>query len=421
MNIKANLLLVVLVLSSYAAALAQKEFPSSVSVKVTNALDAPRTDAFVFIPLAELKKKAADFNPNAFIILDQGKEIASQYNAKDKDLNGVVAVLASMKAKEVRELQVRYNPTGEDHHTYPKLTQAELSHKTGGTWENRKYIGGTAFQNVEALRVPKEHKDHSYFIRYEGPGWESDKVGYRFYLDQRNATDVFGKKDPAMVLQQVGQDGFDSYHKMQPWGMDVMKVEKSLGLGSIGSLQNGAAVRVELTDSVSCAITANGSVYSSIATTYYGWKVGDKKHTMQSRLNIHSGTRVTQEFLTVSNGIDNICTGIVKDKAAALISSKGDDKHFGYLATYGKQSLNGDELGLAVFFKPGAVISLTEDPYSHIVTLKPSDGKVEYYFLAAWVLEPEGIKDESHFKEYLQTVSQELASPLKVMVGRSGK
>lgn len=423
MNIRTTLLFVIFTLWICTCALAQKdqkEFPLSVTVKITNTLGAPRTNAFVFIPLTEIKKKAVDFNPNAFIILDQGKEIASQYNEKDKDMNGVVTVLASMKAKEVRELQVRYNPAGEHHHTYPKLTQAELSHKTGGTWENRKYIGG-AFQNVEVLRVPPEHKDHSWFIRYEGPGWESDKVGYRFYLDQRNATDVFGKKDPAMVLQQVGQDGFDSYHKMQPWGMDVMKVDKSLGLGSIGSFQNGAAVRVGLTDSVSCAITSNGPVYSSIATTYYGWKVGDKKHTVQSRLNIHSGTRVTQELLTVSHGIDNICTGIVKDKAAALFSSKGDDRQLGYLATYGKQSLNGDELGLAVFFKPGAVITFTEDPYSHIVTLKPSDGKVEYYFLAAWVLEPEGIKDGSQFKEYLQTVSQELASPLKIAVGETGK
>ena len=122
-----------------------------------------------------------------------------------------------------------------------------------GKFENREYIGG-AFKNVDFLRVPPEHKDHSWFIRYEGPGWESDKVGYRFYLDQRNATDVFGKKIPDMVLQNVGLDGFDSYHNLQPWGMDVMKVGKSLGVGSIGSVVNGGAVRVEKTDSVNCRI-----------------------------------------------------------------------------------------------------------------------------------------------------------------------
>jgi hypothetical protein len=78
---------------------------------------------------------------------------------------------------------------------YQKRTQAEISVKTGGHFENRKYIGGD-FENVNYLRVPDEHTDHSYYIRYEGPGWESDLVGYRFYLDWRNATDVFGKKTP---------------------------------------------------------------------------------------------------------------------------------------------------------------------------------------------------------------------------------
>lgn len=37
-------------------------------------------------------------------------------------------------------------------------------------------------------------RDHAYYIKYERPGLESDKVGYRFYFDQRNAIDVFGKK-----------------------------------------------------------------------------------------------------------------------------------------------------------------------------------------------------------------------------------
>ncbi len=81
-----------------------------------------------------------------------------------------------------------------------------------------------------------------------------------------------------MVLQQVGQDGFDSYHKMQPLGDGCYESGRNhWDLVRSASLQNGAAVRVELTDSVSCAITSNGPVYSSIATTYYGWKAGDEE------------------------------------------------------------------------------------------------------------------------------------------------
>ena len=131
-----------------------------------------------------------------------------------------------------------------------------------------------------------------------------------------------------MVLQQVGQDGFDSYHEMQPWGMDVMKVGKSLGIGSIGSFVNGEAIRVEKTDSVNCRIVENGNVYSSILTKYYGWNVSNNKHDVHSHLTIHAGTRATQQTLTVTNNIENVATGIVKDKAAVLIKKNGDATAF---------------------------------------------------------------------------------------------
>jgi hypothetical protein len=390
------------------------QFPLSFHVKVSNPMNASRQEVFVFVPESNLPK---NFNDKAFVVLDNGKEIASQFNTKDVDYKGIVLVLPEMTANESRSLEVRYAKSGEIKREYTKRTQAELSYKTGGEWKGREYIGGT-FKNTDFLRVPPEHKDHSWFLRYEGPGWESDKVGYRFYLDQRNASDVYGKLTTDMVLQQVGLDGFESYHHMQPWGMDVMKVGKSLGIGSIGAMADGKITRVEKTDSVTSRITENGNVYSSILTNYYGWKIGEKKHNLQSRITIHAGTRLTHQFLTLTNNPENICTGIVKDKKAVLLSSKGDASNFGYLATYGKQSLNGDgdELGLAVFFKATDATEFTEDEFSHIIKLKPTSGKVEYYFLGAWVLEPNGIKDQQQFESYLKKTASELASPVKIEV-----
>src|SRR5690606_33331726 len=72
-------------------------------------------------------------------------------------------------------------------------THAELSIKEGGSWEGEKYKGGN-FAQVTEFTVPEQHPDHSGYIRYEGPGWENAQVGYRLYLDWRNAIDIFGKK-----------------------------------------------------------------------------------------------------------------------------------------------------------------------------------------------------------------------------------
>jgi hypothetical protein len=390
------------------------DLAKSFRVTITNpSKTEARENVLIAIPTAALQK-VRDFNAKAFVVTDNGKEIPSQFSISGPHA-GIVTVIDQLKPSEVRTLTVRFKTNGEYTGSYTKRTQAELAHKKGGKFVNREYIGG-AFENVTSLHVPAEHKDHSWFIRYEGPGWESDLVGYRFYLDQRNATDVFGKKTTAMVLQQVGLDGFDSYHEMQPWGMDVMKVGKSLGLGSPGAWRKKAAQRIEKTDSVSCNITSNGVVYSSIHTNYFGWNTGTQKLNVTSDISIHAGTRLTHQLLKFSGDIDSLCTGIVKDKAARLYTSKGDASHFGYIATYGDQSLNKDGLGLAVFFDPRNGLGFTADENSDVILLKPIDGTLAYYFMASWVQEPQAFASEAAFLDYVKKTAAGLSVSVKVSI-----
>ncbi|MCH7413903.1 DUF4861 domain-containing protein [Belliella sp. R4-6] len=387
----------------------EKTLPSF-NLEISNPLDTERIDAYILFSEIELLDKYPDFNPEGFVVYNKDVEIPSQYNFS-KEEKGLAIVIPFIAANETLNLTVSYNSDGGIVRDYPKRTQAELSHKFDGKFEDRKYVGGE-FRNVDKLHVPAEHTDHSWFIRYEGPGWESDKVGYRFYLDWRNGVDVFGKKVTENVLQNVGQDGFDSYHEMSDWGMDVLKVAKSLGVGSIATFENELARRVDVTDSLYAEITNNGVIYSSILTKYFGWDIESGKTDLTSKISIHAGTRLTKQVLNSSAPIDNFATGLIKDKKAELITG-GEDQKYGYLATYGKQSLNDDNLGIVVFFKNDQKIEITEDPFSHVVVLKPNDNSITYYFAAAWELEPEGITDLSGFKAYLDKTVLELSNPLQ--------
>ncbi|HSJ66541.1 MAG TPA: DUF4861 domain-containing protein [Anditalea sp.] len=385
--------------------------PKDFRISVHNPLDRERSDVLIHVNESDLKSKYPDFNPKGFKVFNGENEIPSQYN----DLGtakGIVFVLPELAANEMQTLSIAYDPTKDLNPAYPKRTQAEISHKVGGHFENRKYIGGS-FQNVNELHVPEEHTDHSWYIRYEGPGWESDKVGYRFYLDWRNGVDVFGKTTPEPILQLVGQDGFDSYHEMQVWGMDVLKVGKSLGVGSIATFTNGQARRVDETDSLYAGITNNGPVYSSVLTKYYGWNLEDNKTTITSNISIHGGTRMSKQELNSSSPIDNFATGLIKDNKGKLIQG-GDSSDYGYLATYGPQSLNNDNLGIAVLFRNDQKREITSDQHSHVVVLNPVNNNLTYYFLAAWEMEEEGIKDEASFKTYLEQQVEELSNPVEI-------
>lgn len=391
-----------------------QQLPLFFEVEVTNPIDKPRDEVIVFIPESDIQKKHKDFNPEAFVVFGNDQEIPSQYNQNDPVRKGIVLVMEQLKAGEHVTLKVHYKKEGTISRDYTKRTQAEISHKFNGKFVDREYIGGE-FKNVDALRVPEEHTDHSWFIRYEGPGWESDRVGYRFYLDWRNAVDVFGKKTTDMVLQNVGQDNFDSYHEMAPWGMDIMKVGESLGIGSIAYYENGKARRVDKVDSTFAAISENGAVYSAVTTDYYGWQVAGGLD-LKSHLSIHAGSRLTHQQVFLEGAASSLCTGIGKDAKAKLFSEKGNKNSWGYLATYGSQSLNYDKLGVAVLFAPHDFIEFTADENSHIVRLKEKKDAVAYYYLAAWELEPGGIQNEAAFLDYLQKTAEELANPVRVKV-----
>lgn len=382
------------------------------TVQVSNSTELDLKDVLFEIDLSDLKKPVPDSLVDRLVFIS---DISHAWQTADENRDGEpdkLLVLTDLAAGQTRKISAS---SAEMPASYPQRAQAEISVKTGGAWEGQVYQGGS-FRNVDYLRVPPEHTDHSFYIRYEGPGWESDKVGYRFYLDWRNAIDIFGKKTGEMVLQDVGLDGFDSYHEPSDWGMDVLKVGESLGIGSVGIWLDGKANRVSETDSITCRIVASGPIRAEIETNYYGWMAGEVKTDLRSVLTIDAGSRLTLHKLSSTEELGNLCTGIVMDKNAAFIESDAGKDGWAYLGSYGAQSLAGDNLGMAVLFRSADLIEITEDALSKVVVLKPGDRNLEYYFLAAWEQEPGGITDQEGFVAYLEETLVRLDNPPLVSV-----
>ena len=278
-------------------------------------------------------------------------------------------------------------------------TYAEISVKEGGKWEGRKYIGGT-FKNVEKLKLAPEHTDHSFDIRYEGPGWESNKIGYRLYLDWRNAIDIFGKKTEAIILPQVGQDGFDSYHEMSDWGSDILKAGKGIGIGSIDRYLNKQRVHFYEVDST-IAKVENKAKSSGVKINYYGWKSASDKIDFTSELTINPDQRYTKHTIQASQAIAGICTGIVKQKNTEVLKKVSRNKKWAYLATYGAQTLVPDKLGMAIFYEIKTIESEVDAEFDHLLIFKPTTKPTSFYFLGAWEEEVNGIKSKEDFVKYL--------------------
>ncbi len=387
-----------LAVSSVVAVAAPKQLAS---VEVSNPSQFERSDEQLALSFSSLGlSDGAD--ASHLLARSGGQVLASQ--AVDSDGDGALdtlLVMVDMPAAGDVKLSIQIDDSVAQNTT--KRTQAEISRKEGGTWEGRKYIGGN-FVNVTELSPPEAHTDHSEFIRYEGPGIESDKVGYRVYLDERNGFDIFGKSTTEMVLQGVGQDGFSSYHDMADWGMDVLKVGPSLGMGGYGYWHDGAVQRVSDLSGWTARITDNGPVYSAFEIDYRAWQVANTEVDLKSRLSMQAGSRLVRVDLETSQRLDNIAAGLVKHEGTKVLQGTLDvtGTAYSYIATWGEQSLDGGKLGMALLFQRKDLRAYEQDDYNQVAVLRPRGTNLHYYFLAAWDGEPDGIKTQAEFQQYLE-------------------
>jgi outer membrane receptor protein involved in Fe transport len=378
-------------------------------INITNPSDLNLKDALIETPI--------DSKLQNFSLMSDGGEIPFQL--VDEDGKRFLKFVTDITSQQTKKIRLEES-TGSQTKKFIARTYAELSMKTNNVYFDKRFRGNK-FENVTNLKVPAIHTDHDALFKYEGPGWESEKVGYRFYLDWRNATDIFGKKKNQLILDQVGTNDTvakdDSYHSMQKWGMDIFKVGSSLGIGSIGMWANDKVNMVSKTDSVICSIPYTGPIEAKVNTKYYGWQVGDNKYDLNSSFSITAGSRLTKCELQISKDAENIVTGLAKFKGTELIESNFKTG-WNYLALYGNQTLvdENDKLGIVVFYNSDQLIELLEDDLSFIVKLKPYNGKVTYYFAAAWEQEENGIKNIDKFKKYLEETLITLNNPVIVEI-----
>ncbi|WP_111979401.1 DUF4861 family protein [Algibacillus agarilyticus] len=400
------------------------------NIEVQNPSDFKRDDQSLYVSYYDLGLTEQGAHLSASM---QGKSLASQ--AVDIDQDGTLdGLLLALNLAAGETVMVDIVKTAAIENNFIKRTQAEISHKTGGTWvphskhkesQYKEYIGGE-FTNVQQLTPPSYYTDHSNWIRYEGPGIESDKVGYRVYLDHRNGFDIFGKLTSEPALQKVGQDGYASYHELQPWGMDILKVGRSLGAGGFGLWHKDKLSLIKDVEQWTATINENGAIRSSMKIDYQGWQSEVGKQDITARIAMQAGSRLAKLTLDLEKPSGKLAAGLVKHKNTEFI--QGDlnitSAAYSYIASWGKQSLDGSHLGMAVFFKKEFVKQITQDKKNYLAILAPKGlptatnpqaQQVDYYFAAVW--EPEsGIDTKQKFIEYLNQEAEKLTIQPRVRI-----
>lgn len=262
----------------------------------------------------------------------------------------------------------------------------------------------------------------------EGPAWENDRVGFRLYFDVRNGKDIWGKTTSQMVLDSVGVDPKDNYHRQASWGMDILKVGKSLGAGALalsipqpgkkdtlvrlgGSLVR-KAVYTQLADGPLLArfkmqydCFFNGLSFRLTETT----SLWGGQFFYESRVDIDGAPAGTKLVIGLPNLYPNeVAVEKIKDVMV--------------LYSHGRQSENNDNLGLALMTPQNSYINWQpiknpslpiSDTYTIAQKVKKNSSNV-FRFYAAWEQSDKRFDDRKYFAQMLQQEALRFSVPIEV-------
>ena len=276
-----------------------------------------------------------------------------------------------------------------------------------GNW---KRIDGV-FQSIDDDDGPGLKRAQSGY-RFDGVGWESELVGYRVYLDERNAVDIQGKRKPGLYWNVIGSSGVD-YQQDADLGMDVLHVGPALGVGGIGFWDGDSVLKPVNLDRRRCRIVARGPVRAVVRVDYSGWALGAEKSDVTSLFFIYAGDRVSEHrvILSSTSSPRTIVTGIVKHPSAKA-AWKAEEA---WLSAQGAQSRANDELLMALNFENSTVIRQTEDEFNYLVLLKLEPRKpLRFLISSVWKGETGTMWTEGQILNFLRQTGLRLNVPVNL-------
>jgi hypothetical protein len=389
----------------------------SAQILLANPTSFQRDDELVVISRKQVEKKTGPIPASKYVVISNKNDQPLIVQLDDRNGDSTwdeIIFLQSFKPLEKLVLKLSFSVSAPVPHS---SVRAHVRHR-------RKNTGNTFGPPLEMDSIPPGQPATDFskqalppFLT-EGPAWENDKVGFRVYFDIRNAKDIWGKTTPRMVLDEVGVDTAKNYHQLSGWGMDILKVGKSLGAGSL-ALQvkqaNGKDTLIRLggvnMGKVVYEKLADGPLRATLRLHYPQWKVLDNLPplSLTEEISIWGGQYFYQSSVKIGGAPRNsrLVTGFVNLQSTR--SHTLDTAGRIILYSFDKQTENNDHLGMAILAQKDGFDTTGQTPqsatdvqssYTVASRMRP-DLPVLFRFYAGWGRSDPSFKSETGFKSFL--------------------
>jgi hypothetical protein len=400
----------------------------AIHFSVSNPSNYARQNELIVLARNNIEKKTGPLNGKGFSVVDgNNNPVITQLDDLNKDGKWDEACfLYSFQPKQ----KIVFTISNNNSDTATALAHVRL----------RKKINDTTFGSNIAKETMPLHNQPTDFDKQplplyltEGPAWENDKIAFRLYFDTRNGKDIFGKTEPALVMDTIGANLNNRYHVLSHWGMDILHAGNSLGAGSLAfKIKNSDSIIRLGGNNVSSDVyeqLADGPLRAVFKITYQ-FKLKDKPVTVTEETSIWGGQYFYQSKITTS-GLPadvNLEIGMADfyDNNAAHFSNNGST----VLYSYGRQSENHDNLGMAIIIPAKNFIDVDSLPKqivhgklayvqkiydSYIIGETIADNEpATYRFCAGWERAGNQFGTLEGFKSYITTQAENFARPVVI-------
>jgi len=393
-----------------ALVIAFKMEPTLQLIIISNPLAVDRTNEVITIKRKVFEKKANQLFPLV-------KKANTTYTTQTLDLNNdgrwdELLIEVNLAAKSTDTLQVSWVKKNELP-LFKKRTNVQLSERSYNAIASTEMNQAIRFRGfIQNIAKP--------FYQMEGPGIENDKVAFRSFFDYRNGKDIYGKIVDTPVLEKVGVGA--SWHQMQYWGKDILRVGNSLGAGALAVKEGEKIYPLADADTSFFNVVFEGALKAAFKLDFKNWDAGNLKKNGSETVSVSKGTFYYQNNIDlVLSQPQNLISGFANFGKFEVIHKKHNAR-FSSIATYGKQADGTDSnLGLAIMFTTDEYVehattdSSSSISYTSYVSLKPSPKKTLYFF-ACWEKTDKRFATAHGFAEYLQQTADFLAKPIKIKI-----
>lgn len=401
------------------------------NLSFNNPLDQERPDEVVVISRDELIGKTGA-EEGKFPLFKSEEDALIPFQLDDLDNDGnwdEAALLLNFAPGETIVVNVEWV----DDTSYPPIFEQRTNLRLGITQDDGSFL------EVDSYRALPCTEGFEVIAQGESVNWENDKIGFRNYFDCRNVKDLFGKRMPGMIIDKIHTPELGDYHQLADWGMDVLHCGSSLGSGGIALLKDDSLFRLGSTEVYEYHKLSEGPVRSVFELRYDGWEVDGEMLSAVERISIYPGKYWFESDVTVQNAPEGsqVVTGIVTShlkRQPFEFTAAG----FQCIGTHDVQSLNNDELGMAVivprdesgkigrttdinFFELGYE-TVPEKGFSQIISETyyisqnfENNKPARHYFFSVWGLDRDQWKTEEGFRQYIAEESEKLSEPVVLL------